>query len=77
MRARRFRPLFDCLDSRIVLDSGAGAVSGANVGATVLQETGPNAPSSQPDPNDVANSGDPDGSDPNQIPIPWSDLPSN
>lgn len=36
MRARSFRPMFDRLDIRLVLDSGASMVSGSNVAASVL-----------------------------------------
>jgi hypothetical protein len=36
MRARSLRPMFDRLDTRIVLDSGASMVCGGNIGASVL-----------------------------------------
>jgi hypothetical protein len=36
MRARSYRPIFDRLDTRLVLDSGASVIAGANVGSSVI-----------------------------------------
>jgi hypothetical protein len=73
MRARRHRPMFDFLDARIALDgtigSGGDAVSGANVGTIMLDDS-----SSQDDLIGVIDwysTGTPpnDPTDPGQVPV--------
>ncbi len=79
MRARSLRPMFDRLDTRIVLDSGASMVSGGNIGATVLPIVAPGGGSTQ---SDLITDVDwyldgtppPETTDPTAIETPWDTL---
>ncbi len=77
MRTRNLRPMFDRLDTRIVLDGGATVVTGANVGAALLAVTSTDQSSIIPT-TDWYLPGCPPPStpDPSMITIPWDNLNS-
>jgi hypothetical protein len=77
VRARTYRPVFDRLDTRIVLDSGAAAVCGSSVGATVLPIVGTGPTDTIPDTDWYSDGTPPPATpDPSTITIPYDDLTS-